>query len=210
MYRQYGQLRDFLEKVNQPVYFAEDHGEIAKLLPSNTKMRITNLDYHHDFWEYKGGLDCATWLSYLRKEKMCRLSIDWRRLFKKEGDMFNNLDEALIRDSVMDFDGVFDRKYDLIFVCQSYTFSPPHMGHYFKKLIDVCSNSIISEDSPPIYLTYTEECERLKESSGDDIYFVNGEESDGFLDDLLDNEIKLINNFSALTLIGDCDPEYRR
>jgi len=138
---EFQQVKEFLARQNQPIYFADDHSSIYNLIDTNTCVELTNLDFHSDMYAIKDGegnrkpLDCGNWMLYLVTDKRCTVNVDWRQLHTK-GDSGETEYSGITWTHAIGFEGVFDEEYDLIFVCQSADYSPPHKNHRFRELID--------------------------------------------------------------------------
>ena len=205
-------LKEYLSGLDQKVFVAENHMYLYDLVPEGANVHITNLDFHEDSVNCPSVelLSCANWLSALRRFKDCSVVVDWRQIHTK-GKF-----DATLRDNTLDishslgFDGVFDKNYDLVFISQSYPWSPPHMNHRFRELLDVCEFPVLVEECPPVYYTYTERYE-LTKTEFEWGYFPTGSESAEELDKIHDDEeLHVVWPVSVIAGLVECDPRYRR
>ncbi len=91
-------------------------------------LAIDHLDMHHDMFNDNDQLDCGNWLSYIKEET--NTDITWvanpasRELYALEGQEFD-----IIR---TDFEDIKGHTWDMIFLCRSDNWLPPHLDGYFE------------------------------------------------------------------------------
>lgn len=218
---EYLQLMKYISRVRVPVYFADDHKDITNVIPQGSSVSLTNLDYHCDTGLYEDFLHCGNWMSYLKRKCDCEVELKWHDLFCKnlEGWDKSGLDSSFPFKPIQNFDGVFDKDYHLIFICQSYLYSPPHMGHYLKDLVKACKNPVISKTSPMFFPTYSERWVKFYDEylkgvnnySPYTMYFPTGKETDRQMDEIYDDHDNLIiHGVDILESFPDCDEHYRQ
>ena len=210
-YEEFELLKRYLHGLNQPVYIAEDHGRLYHLIEENTECALVNLDFHSDATECQGldRLACGNWMSALAQYKGVKVSTDWRQLHSK-GVYGLPEDESLIDMwHAIGFNGVFEREYDLVFLCQSFDFSPPHMNHRFRELVDACPDARVLPGDMPYYPTYSE-CHQ-NACFSDYVYVPTGKEAPEEMDRIHDDEdLYVIWPVSQIRYLPDCDPEFRK
>ena len=210
-YDEFELLKQYLAGLNQPVHVAEDHGRLFHLIDWEADCALVNLDFHSDVWDCPDitRLCCGNWMSALVKYKGVRFDVDWRQLHSKgiHGLPIDE-DEIKMRHSI-GFNGVFDREYDLVFLCQSYDYSPPHMNHRFRELVDACADPRIPAADMPYYPTYSEAHQEACFS--DYVYVPTGKETPEEMDKIHDDEeLLVIWPVSQIRDIPDCDPKFRQ
>ena len=210
-YIAFEEVKDFLRRQKQKVYIAEDHKKLYDIVPADSVVRLVNLDFHEDAAVCKPAdkIDCGNWISALRQYKRCSIKVDWRQLHTKGQFDQSRRDDKLEVNHSIGFKDIFNKAYDLIFLCQSYMYSPAHMNHRFRELIEVCFEPEIFKDSEPIYESYTE---RLAYASTyDRAYSPTGKETPEQMDKIYDDhEICVIYPVTQISNLKDCDPLYRR
>ena len=87
---------------------------------------LTNLDFHHDTWSNKTGVDCGNWLRKLMDKYNGRYTwvghADSGQTERDKRLFFTpNYKDALVKDI----------KWDVLFVCRSDMWSPPHLDKAF-------------------------------------------------------------------------------
>jgi len=212
---EFQQAKEFLAKQTQPIYFADDHSSIYNLIDANTHVELTNLDFHSDMYPIrdkegnKKPLDCGNWMLYLVVDKRCTVNVDWRQLHSK-GDSGETEYTGITWTHALGFEGVFDKDYDLIFVCQSAEYSPPHKNHRFRELIDSCRGGRICEEKPPYYPSYTERVAFASEDK--QVYIPTGNETQEEMDEIHDDHDNLVvtPDLTLVLTMPDCDPLYRK
>jgi len=173
-FKEFNSLKDFLAKQRQSIYFAEKHSEIYKLIPKYSDIHLTNLDFHSDLLSiniHEGfRLHCGNWVSALHKEKRCSIEYLWVQLHIGDNPHLQKLlkhnDKCIRYSHQRGFENIFDKNYDLIFICQSVSYSPPHMNHRFREMIDCCYDAKISEENPPLYPNFEGQIDSLLQLNG--------------------------------------------
>lgn len=94
-------------------------------------IHILNLDMHHDFQNDNTELDCGNWLSHVKRD--CpNAKIQW--ITRPTALELYNLTEPNLPIHT-DLKILKDFQPDLIFVCRSDTWFPPHLDPYFDTFI---------------------------------------------------------------------------
>lgn len=210
--KQYRECLNYIRELNQPVYISNSHHDIFDLLDVQKKrLHIVNLDFHADdgLCSDLEQINCGNWLSALRIFKENTVDVSWYQIHSK-GDHRRPLNkhEDIKINKYKYSDDIWMRKYDMVFICQSWEFSPPHVNHRFRELIGACKKPVISENDPPLYPVYTDEVKRILGTPK--VYTL--EEADNLSDDVIDDEDTCIvdTTIGVLETLPDCDPQYKR
>ena len=128
-----------------PVMIANSHVHayhfIKEHLSFNDKVKLTNVDMHHDLMNDNEEVDCGNWIGRLIAEGYVdkgRESFTWihndislpmYNIDLTDGTEFSRLVRQL--DGGSTIENIKDEKYDLIFLARSDTWSPPHLDSHF-------------------------------------------------------------------------------
>ncbi|MCD7825217.1 MAG: hypothetical protein LUH14_04555 [Clostridiaceae bacterium] len=118
---------------------ADSHREIYPFITAQNPpeqqepIRIMHVDFHHDnYCMYGSTLTCANWLRKIAEKYTCRFdNVTWVR---REDSETVSLEGDFPYCSTTDFQCVFKEHYDLIFLCLSPEWTPPHLLPYYKKM----------------------------------------------------------------------------
>lgn len=124
-----------------PVLVMNSHKHIYNFIKSNMaqhsneKLWITNIDMHHDMFSENIDLDCGNWISHIKKEYE-NTSLEWiaPRNALKMYDIDTEEFRKVIKNSIAD---MRYKEYDIIFLCRSDNWLPPHLDNEFHKLLKV-------------------------------------------------------------------------
>lgn len=130
-----------------PVMIANSHKHIYDFIREHDDkepMELVNADMHHDIVNRNPDLDCGNWITHLcnrQKENEKGLDFSWLanpvslNMFGLD-DLFgeNGRAEQLLKTSFSELKG---QSFDLIYLCRSDTWTPPHLDKYFTELCDV-------------------------------------------------------------------------
>lgn len=127
---EYSMIKDFLSGYSGPVYESESHAGIGRLFDLfDDDTELTNIDFHHDAYISGGSrLDCANWVRIL-KERYPGSSVKW---VKRE--------DSAVASLMGDFPYEMSDKpdlsveYDLVFLCFSPEWTPPHLRSRYEEL----------------------------------------------------------------------------
>ena len=127
----YYKLLKFLKTQNPRKFlYADSHGEIARLFDDfSDDMVIDHYDFHHDNWFGNSEVNCANWVRRL-KCKYPNAKVIWHY---REDSITNALDGEFPYEKTLD--DSYSGKYDIIFMCFSPEWTPPHFRGYYKDLI---------------------------------------------------------------------------
>ena len=130
-------LCDFLRHQSLPYLTSYSHKDIYYFTldlqrNSETRLQITNIDFHHDnYYMYGGRVTCANWMMKLNEDfGFSKEDVLWVHRNDSEtasiaGD-FPYRRTTFLREALRD-------DYDAVFLCLSPEWTPPHLvGHYNK------------------------------------------------------------------------------
>lgn len=83
---------------------------------------IVNIDHHHDMFGIGDELNCGNWLNKVT-EKFPGTVVKWIRNEDSDTSGFKGEDSTNIEDA--------DDTYDVIYICRSFIWSPPHLDKEF-------------------------------------------------------------------------------
>lgn len=101
---------------------------------------IVNIDMHHDCFNDNEELDCGNWVSHIVKD-IPKCQVTW--IANKISEEVYGI-ESLKGIVKYDFDSILSTKFDLIFLCRSDTWMPPHLDPYFDELYHILLNNFYS------------------------------------------------------------------
>ena len=127
---------DFLStQTPKKLLVADSHREIEKFfkdIKQDEELELINIDFHHDMFITGGNtLDCGNWLRFLVDLKP-DAKITWIR--REDSDTDSLLGEFPYHDST-DISEV-QGNFDLIFICFSSPWTPPHLHKKFEEMIE--------------------------------------------------------------------------
>lgn len=133
------------QRKSVPVLITNSHVHIYDFIKKHMKkhdgLRVVNLDFHHDAYDRTDELNCGNWVNFLDREFSLEYDwvtsdCGWNAAGKKPGIL-----EGRPRfRSISEFRKVNPRfKPDIIFICRSDVWVPPHMDSQFLSFaFDVC------------------------------------------------------------------------
>jgi hypothetical protein len=129
-------------KKSTPVAIAESHESLYYFLKdiNAIKYRIYNVDFHHDIYPVKGCVNCGNWFRFLIDEHRVEKSV-WIKRADSEGEKSDDGEDTMARTLDMeteDLSILADVKFDVIFICKSSPWSPPHLDGYFYRMALSC------------------------------------------------------------------------
>lgn len=96
------------------------------------KLYIDHLDMHHDLFNGNSKVDCGNWLAHIRKE----IPTDVRWIHNRTSEeMYNEKTFKKIRKQLKEstLADIKDHKWDIIFLCRSDAWFPPHLDGAFER-----------------------------------------------------------------------------
>ena len=162
-------------KADIPVMIANSHVHIHDFILSHAKpgqeLRILNLDFHHDAYNISQELNCGNWVLKLKERTANPVTYQWVTSengwncaevtipsFIKESYRFKSFAEYLSWNK--------DYKPDLIFLCRSDVWVPPHLDGYFDMLMRFVAahfNNVIGEQRITKPRDLSEEIAKMRE-----------------------------------------------
>jgi len=151
----------FINKQNcSDIYISNDHRIICDLIDEkfnnylddddeekNIELNITNVDFHHDCYVSILGntpLNCASWLSCLYEENNFNINSLWIA----HDNSYDFWDASYIDEYSTDIKDIENISYDMIFICKSKEYMPPHLDLNFIQMINnIDKNKIYLERS---------------------------------------------------------------
>ena len=122
---------------------ADSHRDIYDFICSHCKagpqvkseMRIVNIDFHHDnYCMYGGRVTCANWLrKIIEAYDVPAGNICWVR---REDSEISSLEGEFPYAMTTDLPAVLSGEYDLVFLCLSPEWTPPHLLGDYERLVD--------------------------------------------------------------------------
>ncbi len=156
-----------------PVMIANSHLHIYDFIHSNVaeteKLYLVNADMHHDMFNQNPETDCGNWLGHISQEY--DTSAVWIANPVSKA-MYGITDDDIPKDSsisqlaelIPESSAVIqDKQFDMIFLCRSDNWLPPHLDNYFSEMCEVMKehfHEIIMEqdiDKPRNYMHYAEQ-----------------------------------------------------
>lgn len=164
---EYDKLLSLLGKQNNktPVLISYSHRDIydfiREVCPSDSPLEVVNIDMHHDYSNGNEELDCGNWVSHLQKEYK---NFKWRWIANPiSTEMYeaNELDNLVAKS----ISSLKEEKFDVIFLCRSDTWLPPHLDSRFHNLLEYFSNVFTKVKASNLVMKprniSREECEKL-------------------------------------------------
>jgi hypothetical protein len=141
-----------INKQNCPdVYISNDHGTLYNLIDQkfnnerNMQLNIINIDFHHDCYVSILGdtpLNCASWLSCLYSNN----DFDVHSLWIGHNNSYDFWSAPYIDEYSDNIENIKDSDYDMIFICKSKEYMPPHLDVNFIEMINrIYKNKIYLE-----------------------------------------------------------------
>lgn len=101
---------------------------------------IYNIDMHHDMYPISSNVDCGNWATHIKK-KYKNSEITWiqnrisNELFPPNYEKPDHITK--------NFDCIQNEQFDLIFLCRSDNWLPPHLDCEFQKLKDTITENFL-------------------------------------------------------------------
>lgn len=123
------------------MYF-DSHKHLYEAIMQNTapsdSVEVINIDFHHD--AYSGGLDdvdCGNWVNCLGEKRA--LKYKWVKRWDSDLDMLN-ASKAIKTMTITSLDKIIKScqayHFDMIYLCRSSPWSPPHLDGELKEFYD--------------------------------------------------------------------------
>lgn len=101
-------------------------------------IHITHMDMHHDCDNPNEKPDCGNWVRYV-KEQYPKVSIQW--VAHPESAILYHVEQNADVSTLIHTDlPTTKTPYDLVFICRSDNWTPPHLDPYFDELKNLCAS----------------------------------------------------------------------
>lgn len=125
--------KDLIANNFNKIMIADSHKHIYDFIQNNFDediIEVTNIDFHHDLYGINDiercDVDCGNWMVKLCDEYDC--SYRWVKQSDSDDELDNKnfceIENATILDLIKE-------KFDLLYICKSSIWSPPHLDKYF-------------------------------------------------------------------------------
>lgn len=118
-----------------PVMVVQSHVHIYHFILSHmagySRCDITNIDMHHDMFNGNPTLDCGNWISHI-KQAIPKCKITW--IANRTSEEAYGLKGLPVK---YELDELMDRQFDLLFLCRSDAWLPPHLDDRFLEVLAV-------------------------------------------------------------------------
>lgn len=171
----YNKLKKIIKRYcnhDTKVFIADSHSrayDFIKKHDTGKEIDIVNIDFHHDYYDCQSevnnateeDVNCGNWVRLLI-DNDDRISYTW--VCREDSDLSERLEFSpnfcgykIIEDLLEE-----SEPYDLLFICRSSVWSPPHLDHYFFQFIDKYVTAIGTEGIEYGYLTKDRYNEQMK------------------------------------------------
>ena len=100
----------------------------------DSKITISHIDFHHDIKNKCHDVDCGNWLGFLLdNRKNCRFKWYTRKTALECYELYE-----VTKCAEFNLDSIINNQYDLVYLCRSDAWLPPHLDVYFDELVNVC------------------------------------------------------------------------
>jgi hypothetical protein len=120
---------------------------IHKLISTDQKFSLRNIDMHHDLFNGNRFVDCGNWVEHIFDD-YGRNNVNFKWISNPISlDMYgfkqNELKGLSINTSLRD---ICSEKYDYIFMCRSDNWFPPHLDEHFWDIIKIMESHFMNVD----------------------------------------------------------------
>lgn len=146
----FGQICELLlrHKFNTPCMAVNSHIHIYDFIKDHYSDKydgcyIVNIDTHHDLFNSSSKLDCGNWGTHIKK-LIPKTQITWiaNPVSKEMYGIEENTELSKIIET--DFSKILGKTFDIIFLCRSDTWLPPHLDKYFDELYTILTTNFAS------------------------------------------------------------------
>lgn len=116
------------------IMITDSHKHIYDFIEENfieDKLEVTNIDFHHDLYGIndmkRNEVDCGNWMSKLFENYDCEYN--WISQKDSDKELHSNIYEI----KQLNFENLLSMDFDLLFICKSSIWSPPHLDKYFNE-----------------------------------------------------------------------------
>lgn len=125
------------EEVDKPTMVANSHKHIYDFIVKNYNPKkhngidLVNIDMHHDMFNDNPELDCGNWITHIT-ERYPNYQMTW--IANPISEEMYGFGEKIKHYVKTDFESIKDKQFDIIFLCRSDTWLPPHLDDKFDEL----------------------------------------------------------------------------
>lgn len=126
-------------KMTAPVLITNSHVHIYDFIHRCArqfhadKINLVNIDMHHDILNNNDELDCGNWISFIAKDFKDKCDISW--ICNPTSLECYGLKEEGILPVDTTLKAIQDCKFDIVFLCRSDNWLPPHLDAYFHQIV---------------------------------------------------------------------------
>lgn len=138
----YNQMLDILSRqsFNIPVMIANSHAKAYDFIIeyyNDKPIELCNVDFHHDLINGNEEMDCGNWISHLIHDYPVQ---DFKWIARKTAiDCYNiKKQEQTELHIEFDFQSIIEKNFDMVFLCRSDCWLPPHLDSYFDNMVKQC------------------------------------------------------------------------
>lgn len=142
--------------------------EVISRLHSNQSIEVVNIDYHHDLYrnDFLNEVDCGNWVNCLFETNVYRngkKSDKYYWVHRKDSDMLSEPKEYVKTKTIEELSTLEGFEFDLLFICRSSVWSPPHLDKGFIEFYQWIDKNITRAEVNITGSRYTEEFKHLVE-----------------------------------------------
>lgn len=126
-------------KNNPKILICNSHKHIYDFILENykdsksTRLNLVNIDMHHDMFNDNDELDCGNWVNHITKA-LPNYQLTW--IANPISLSAYNMDASEFHMVKHDFESIKSTNFDLIFLCRSDIWTPPHLDEYFHNIVN--------------------------------------------------------------------------
>lgn len=117
------------------VMMADSHKHIYNFIQENKQkmdaVNLVNIDFHHDAFKPRIDVNCGNWLTHALSDFPPESQFTW--IARQDSPLEDIHDSQRIQIVREDFSLLFETEWDLIYICRSGMWSPPHLDETFIK-----------------------------------------------------------------------------
>lgn len=131
-------VKGILKKTDANYMIVDSHRHAYDFITDSMKdfnrdsINLVNIDFHHDVYDNGDGVDCGNWLAKIIELYGRGSSFTW--VGRKDSDMNYRDDIGLEFTTSLDIVGEYD--WDIVFICRSGMWSPPHLDESFRNMFN--------------------------------------------------------------------------
>ncbi|HHX38035.1 MAG TPA: hypothetical protein GX717_08655 [Clostridiaceae bacterium] len=107
---------------------------ILSAVKPNDTYTLVNVDLHHDCFNGNQNIDCGNWIKHIKTERP-KGDVHWIAR-ETSATVYKKMPMQVM----YDFDFIKDMQFDMVFLCRSDSWLPPHLDEDFAKLMQTMTN----------------------------------------------------------------------